>query len=72
MGYTPIELKTEAAVSLEPAGAGSRITRSALTLRAKVPNLTEATFDQLTKHAELNGPVSKALKAETTLDAKLV
>jgi lipoyl-dependent peroxiredoxin len=71
-GYTPIELKTEAAVSLEPEGAGFRITRSALTLRATVPNLTEATFDQLTKDAELNCPVSKALKAEITLDAKLV
>jgi osmotically inducible protein OsmC len=71
-GYTPIELKTEAAVSLEPEGAGFRITRSALTLRATVPNLTEAAFDQLTKDAELNCPVSKALKAEITLDAKLV
>jgi osmotically inducible protein OsmC len=48
LGYTPIELKTEAAVSLEPAGAGFRITHSALTLRATVPDLTEATFDQLT------------------------
>ena len=71
-GYTPIELKTEAAVSLEPEGAGFRISRSALTLRATVPNLTEAAFDQLTKDAELNCPVSKALKAEITLDAKLV
>jgi osmotically inducible protein OsmC len=71
-GYTPTELKTEAAVSLEPEGAGFRITRSALTLRATVPNLTEDTFDQLTKDAELNCPVSKVLKAEITMDAKLV
>jgi lipoyl-dependent peroxiredoxin len=71
-GYTPTELSTEAAVSLEPEGSGFRITRSALTLRATVPNLTEATFDQLAKNAELNCPVSKVLKAEITLDAKLV
>jgi len=71
-GYTPTELKTEAAVSLEPEGAGFRITRSALTLRAKVPNLTQAVFDQLAKESELNCPVSKVLKAEITLDAKLV
>jgi osmotically inducible protein OsmC len=71
-GYTPTELKTEAAVSLEPEGAGFRITRSALTLRATVPNLTQAVFDQLTKESELNCPVSKVLKAEITLDAKLV
>src|SRR5205823_9963437 len=33
-GYTPSELVTEAAVSLEPEGQGFRISRSALTLRA--------------------------------------
>src|SRR6516225_1311000 len=43
-GYTPNELTTEAAVSLEPEGQGFRITRSALTLRASVPNLDEAKF----------------------------
>ena len=71
-GYTPTELKTEAAVSLEPEGAGFRITRSALTLRATVPNLTQAAFDQLAKESESSCPVSKVLKAEITLDAKLV
>jgi osmotically inducible protein OsmC len=71
-GYTPTELKTEAAVFLDPEGSGFRITRSALTLRATVPNITEAIFDQLARDAELNCPVSKVLKAEITLDAKLV
>ena len=32
-GYTPTELATEAAVTLEPEGQGFRISRSALTLR---------------------------------------
>jgi osmotically inducible protein OsmC len=71
-GYSPTELKTEAAVSVDPEGSGFRITRSALTLRAVVPNLTESTFQQLAKDAELSCPVSKVLKAEITLDAKLV
>jgi osmotically inducible protein OsmC len=70
-GYTPTELDTEAAVSLDSEGEGFRITRSALTLRAQVPNLSEAVFAQLAKEAELNCPVSKLLKAEITLDAKL-
>jgi lipoyl-dependent peroxiredoxin len=70
-GFTPTELSTEAAVSLDPDGEGFRITRSALTLRAQVPNLSEAAFAQLAKEAELNCPVSKVLKAEITLDAKL-
>jgi osmotically inducible protein OsmC len=65
-GFNPSELSTEAAVTLEPEGKGFRISRSALTLRAKVPNL-----DELAKDAEKNCPVSKVLKAEITLDAKL-
>jgi osmotically inducible protein OsmC len=66
-GYTPNELSTEAAVSLEPEGQGFRISRSALTLRASVPNLDEAKF----REAENTCPVSKALNAQITLDAKL-
>ena len=71
-GYTPTELSTEAAVTLEPEGQGFRISRSALTLRAKVPNLNEATFAQMATDAEKNCPVSKVLKADIALDAKLV
>jgi osmotically inducible protein OsmC len=70
-GFTPQELSTEAAVSLEQEGAGFRISRSALTLRASVPNLDQATFAKLSQEAEKNCPVSKVLNAEITLDAKL-
>jgi osmotically inducible protein OsmC len=71
-GYTPTELSTEAAVSLDPDGQGFRISSSALTLRASVPKLDQPTFAALAKDAEQNCPVSKVLKAEITLDAKLV
>jgi len=70
-GYTPTELANEAAVSFEPEGQGFTIKRSALTLRASVPTLDEATFQQLAEAAEKNCPVSKVLRAEITLDAKL-
>jgi osmotically inducible protein OsmC len=70
-GYTPTELATEAAVSLEPDGQGFKITRSALSLSASVPGLDEATFRQLAESAEKNCPVSKVLRAEITLEAKL-
>jgi lipoyl-dependent peroxiredoxin len=70
-GFTPTELVTDAAVSLDPEGAGFRISRSALTLRAKVPDLDQATFDRLAGDAEKNCPVSKVLNATITLDAKL-
>jgi len=71
-GYTPTELSTEAAVTLDPEGKGFRISRSALTLRATVPGLDEATFAALAGESEKNCPVSKVLNAEITLDAKLV
>jgi osmotically inducible protein OsmC len=71
-GFTPTELNTEAAVSLDKDGEGFRISRSALTLRASIPNVDQATFARLAQDAEKNCPVSRVLKAEITLDAKLV
>jgi len=41
-GFTPTELRTEAAVTLEKDGDGFRISRSALTLEADVPGLEYA------------------------------
>jgi lipoyl-dependent peroxiredoxin len=45
---------------------------SALTLRAKVPNLDEAAFARMAGDAEKNCPVSRVLNASITLDAKLI
>ena len=71
-GLAVTELTTEAAISLEPDPAGGfRISKSALTLQAKVPGLDQAKFDELAHNAELNCPVSKLLKAEITLAATL-
>ena len=71
-GFTPTELTTEAAVTLEPEGQGFRISKSALTLRGQVPNLDEAAFARMAGEAEKNCPVSKVLNAAITLDAKLI
>src|SRR5580693_4737752 len=70
--YAPTELDVEAAVTIEPEGQGFRISRSALTLRAQVPNLDEAMFVSDAATTEKNCPVSKVLNAEITLDAKLL
>ncbi len=70
-GFTPGELITEAAVTLEPDGPGFRISRSALSLTAEVPGLDKARFDELAAAAEKNCPVSRVLNAEITLDATL-
>src|SRR5262245_47474616 len=71
-GYTPTELNTEAAVTLEAEGQGYRISRSAMTLRAQVPNLDEAAFVRIANEAEKHCPVSKVLNAAITLDTKLI
>lgn len=70
-GYTPSELETQAAISLEPDGGGFKITSSALTLRASVPGLDQQTFDMLAEAAEKNCPVSRLLNAQITLDKTL-
>jgi osmotically inducible protein OsmC len=71
-GFTPDALNTEAAVSLDPAdGGGFKISKSALTLRAKIPGIDDEKFQALAKDAEQNCPVSKVLNAEITLDAQL-
>jgi osmotically inducible protein OsmC len=70
-GYIPTELNTEAAVTLEQDKEGFRISLSALTLRASVPNLDQETFARLAHDAEQNCPVSRVLGAEITLDATL-
>ncbi len=71
-GLTPEELSTEAAVSLLPDGQGFKIDRSDLTLRAKVPGLDQARFEELARSAEQNCPVSRLLNAEISLDATLL
>jgi lipoyl-dependent peroxiredoxin len=71
-GYTPTELAAECAITLESEGQGFRISRSALTLRAKVPNIDAEAFARMAGDAEKNCPVSKLLKAEISLDASLI
>src|ERR1700674_2146994 len=46
-GFTATELEVEGAVTIEPEGEGFRISRSALTLRAQVPNLDQAAFARM-------------------------
>jgi osmotically inducible protein OsmC len=70
-GFTPNELSTESAVSLEKEGNGFTIKKSALTLRADVPGIDRAKFEELARTAEKNCPVSRVLNAEITMDFTL-
>jgi osmotically inducible protein OsmC len=70
-GFTPTELTTTAAVSLVPEGAGFKVDTSALTLKAVIPGIEKAQFDEIAAGAEKNCPISKVLNARITLDATL-
>jgi osmotically inducible protein OsmC len=70
-GFTATELSTEAAVSLVADGGGFKVEKSALTLRATIPGIDKARFDELAGAAEKGCPISKVLNAEITLDATL-
>ena len=71
-GFTDGTIETEAAVKLEQDGEGGfTITRSDLTLIAKVPGIGQEQFQALAEGAHANCPVSKLLKAESALSATL-
>ena len=71
-GLTAERMDTSAAVALDKVADGYAITSVHLTLRARIPGADRATFEQLAAKAKAGCPVSKALKAEITLDATLV
>lgn len=70
-GFVADEMNTSAKVTLEQGADGFAITASHLTLGAKIPKIDQATFDSIVAKAKAGCPVSKVLKAEITLDAKL-
>jgi len=71
-GFTPTRIATSAAVTIEPEGAGFKISRSALALEASVPNISREQFQTIAEGAKAGCPVSKVLNAQITLDWKLV
>jgi osmotically inducible protein OsmC len=69
-GTPPEQLRTSAVVTFVP---GTGITKSALTVRGRVPGLDADGFREAAEGAKQNCPVSKALAGvpEITLDAAL-
>ena len=68
---TATQMDTSAEVTLEQVAGGYAITSSKLTLKAKIPGATNATFQELAAKAKAGCPVSKLLKSNITLEAKL-
>ncbi len=71
-GHPPTSLEVKATLKAESPDIHWSITQVKLELRASVPGLELAKFLELAEQAKKNCPVSKVLKAEIILDAKLV
>jgi osmotically inducible protein OsmC len=70
-GMTADSIDTTATVTLDKVGAGFEITDIHLDLTAKIPGADKPKFEEAANNAKANCPVSKVLKANITLDAKL-
>jgi osmotically inducible protein OsmC len=71
-GITPESISTEATLTLEKLESGFTITRIHLEVAAKIPGGDKAAFEKAAQAAKSGCPVSKVLKADITMDAKLV
>jgi osmotically inducible protein OsmC len=70
-GYSAGTLETTAKVTLDKEGEGFKISKSALTLNAKVDGISPEEFEAIAGDAKANCPVSKVLNAEITLEHTL-
>ena len=66
-GFTPDELETRCDITF----VDGTITKSHLTVKAKVPGISKEKFDECAKNAKENCPISKLLNTEITMEASL-
>lgn len=74
-GYQPEKLETDATITFSPKeGGGYEITKMNLHVRGQVPDLDQATFEEISKDADKGCPVSNLLRCglEIEIVAKLV
>src|SRR5688572_19498336 len=67
-GFTPTSIETKCTVNLE----GGAIIESHLEIRAVVPGIDNAKFQECAEEAKATCPISKSLTAAITLSASLV
>jgi osmotically inducible protein OsmC len=71
-GHSPEELRTTAEVRIDQEGTGWTVKSVALTLRGRVPGMSEGAFRSAAEAAKAGCPISRLLKgADITLDAAL-
>lgn len=69
---TPESLEVTAELTMEKLEAGPTVTKIHLTMRAKVPGASKEAFESAVNAAKIGCPISRLLKTEITLDAKLI
>lgn len=70
-GFTAEELSTNATLTFEQVDGTWTITTIHLDLTGRVPGIDAAKFEQIARDAKAKCPVSRVLKTEITLAAKL-
>ena len=70
-GLTPESIRTTAKLTFEKLPAGFTVTRIHLDTTARIPGASAAAFDKAAQAAKAGCPISRLLKAEITLSAKL-
>ncbi|MGH8129344.1 MAG: OsmC family protein [Steroidobacteraceae bacterium] len=70
-GIRPERIDTTATVSLDKTDSGFAITKVHLDVNVRAPGADRAKFDASAAKAKAGCPVSKVLKAEISMDAKL-
>jgi len=71
-GVTPQRIETKATVTLEKLESGFAITRVKLDVTVNAPGADRAKFDAAAANAKNNCPLSKVLRADISMDARLV
>lgn len=69
---TPESLEVTAELTMEKLEIGPTVTKIHLTMRAKVPGASKEAFEVAVNAAKTGCPISRLLKTEITLDAKLI
>lgn len=70
-GMVPEKIETEATITIEKDGDGFAISASHLDVTATIPGANEAEFQAAAQKAKVSCPVSKMLKANITMVARL-
>jgi osmotically inducible protein OsmC len=70
-GITPDSIHTTATITMDKTDAGWAVTESHLDVTARIPGVDSTKFSAAVNAAKVGCPISRLLKANVTLEAKL-